>query len=131
MPRRLVGLLIAGSIALVNATLLAFALVYGATDRPALARPVALLPTTRVTGVVVAASGPISGATVRVQASDRQTLTAEDGSFSLETIAARPIVTITAWAKGYYIGWGAVSPESAPFSISAHAHYPTDTHKSL
>ena len=128
MPRRIMGLLIAGGVALVNAMLLAFALVYGASESPGLAPPGAALPTATITGVVIDASGPISGATVRVQASDRQTLTGEDGSFALATIAASKAVTVTAWAKGYYIGWRAVSPGAGPFTITLNAHYLTDNH---
>lgn len=67
----------------------------------------------QVSGVVQDAetSAPIAGARVQVQASDIETTTAADGTFTLD---ARPgDAVVTAAAVGYYYGWEiAVAPET-------------------
>ncbi len=56
-----------------------------------------------VAGVVRDASGPIAGATVRVQTTDRAVLTDTDGRFEID---ADGPVRLTAWATGYFIAGG-------------------------
>ena len=64
------------------------------------------LPPTMVSGVVQDSNGPITGATVRVKATDNKTTTDSDGHFSLPGLQPDELVVLTAWAKGYYIGGG-------------------------
>ena len=54
-----------------------------------------------ITGTVVDDSGPISGATVRVQATQNETWTDERGRFAL-SLAETGLVTISAWKHLYY-----------------------------
>jgi len=56
-----------------------------------------------VAGVVVDSDGaPLSGATVRVQATTRQTLTDAQGRFALGGLSPSEPVTISAWNDSYY-----------------------------
>jgi hypothetical protein len=59
-----------------------------------------------ITGIVVDPSGPVSGATVRVQATANATLSGTDGRFTLTGLTPNKKVVLTAWASGYYIGGG-------------------------
>ena len=79
-----------------------------------------------VSGVVTEAEEPVAGAVVRLQLTDNQTLSGEDGAFTLTNLAAADIVTITAWAKGYYVGWANARPDSRPITITLKPHYTTD-----
>jgi len=61
------------------------------------------IETHSVTGVVHDGSGPVAGATVRVQTTDRAVLSDADGRFE---IVADGSVYLTAWATGYFIAGG-------------------------
>lgn len=88
--------------------------------------PRSMLPPDVVAGVVRDAEGPVEGAIVRVQLTDNKTTTAADGSFTLSHLAAGVPVKITAWAKGYYIGWAEATPGLEPITITLKPHYTTD-----
>ena len=47
---------------------------------------------------------------MRVQATENQTLSATDGSFTLGGLTAGQPVTVTASATGHYIGWTVAKP---------------------
>jgi hypothetical protein len=79
-----------------------------------------------ITGVVRDASGPVSGATVRVRATDNKTTTTTDGSFALGGLASSVPVSVTAWAHGYYVGWVSAAPGSEPVTITIRPYYTTD-----
>ena len=54
-------------------------------------------------GLVVGEDGqPISGATVRIQATENSTTTAEDGTFTLMNLTEGQAVTVSAWKDLYY-----------------------------
>ena len=80
-----------GLLALVAAGL-ALAL-HAASARPA---------TAAITGIVVDEDGPVSGATVRIQATTNSTLSAPDGHFTLGGLAEGITVTVSAWKDAYY-----------------------------
>jgi hypothetical protein len=64
-----------------------------------------VLPPTRIaiTGTVFGAGDrPLSGATVRIQATVNQTLTDDQGRFMLVGLEAGTPVTVSAWKDGYY-----------------------------
>lgn len=82
--------------------------------------------TTSLTGRVVDAHGPVSGAVVRVQATDNVTRTLADGSFSLSGLSPGSEVTLTAWAPGYYVGWVKAMPGSDSVTIILRPYYTTD-----
>ncbi|MFQ6132518.1 MAG: carboxypeptidase regulatory-like domain-containing protein [Armatimonadota bacterium] len=79
-----------------------------------------------VSGFVLDADGPVAGATVRVRATDNQTLSAKDGSFTLENLRGGQALTITAWAQGYLIGWTTASPGDRGARITVERHYTAD-----
>jgi hypothetical protein len=67
-----------------------------------------------VSGTVLDQDGPVSGATVRVQATNNATATAADGTFSLAGLTQGVTVTISAWKDAYYCAKveGVVPPTS-------------------
>jgi len=79
-----------------------------------------------VSGVVIAESGPVAGAMVRVQATENVTKTGPDGSFILAGLTPGVEVTLTAWAPGYYIGWIKVTPSQDHVIINLKPYYATD-----
>lgn len=67
-----------------------------------------------VSGIVIDENGPVSGATVRVQATDTATLTDNEGRFTLTGLSQGVAVTISAWKHTYYCAKveGVVPPAS-------------------
>ncbi len=63
---------------------------------------------------MVDADGPVSGATVRLQATPHAATTDADGRFHLPTDPTA--VHVTAWKEGYFIGFAAV--DATPLAIS-------------
>jgi len=57
----------------------------------------------QVSGVVRDASGPVPGATVRVQRTGLAVVTSQDGAFAVPGAALCPLLSLTAYAPGYYI----------------------------
>jgi hypothetical protein len=82
-----------------------------------------------VFGVVVSQSGqPLSGALVRVRATDNLTYTTSDGRFSLSGLTSGAATEITAWASGgYYIGSQVITPPvSSSITITLRPHHTED-----
>jgi hypothetical protein len=75
-----------------------------------------------LSGLVVDADGPVAGATVRVQNGSGQTVSAEDGSFTLTGLTSSQPFTVTAAARGYYIRWSMVSPGQQEVTITLERH---------
>jgi hypothetical protein len=105
----LIAFLIVGFIALVNGA----RLLFGESSA-------------HVSGVVIAETGPVADATVRVQATENLTKTGPDGSFILAGLTPGVEVTITAWAQGYYIGWTKATPSQDHVIINLKPYYTTD-----
>jgi hypothetical protein len=63
----------------------------------------------QVSGVVRDASGPIPGATVRVQRTGLAVTTGRDGTFAIPGAGSRSLISVTAYAPGYYT--------AGPFSV--------------
>jgi hypothetical protein len=84
---------------------------------PPLPSPAA--PPDAVSGVVRDGSGPLAGATVRIQATTNQTLTDAAGRFVLTGLRAGDSVTVSAWKEGYYCANVAgVAPPAAELSLT-------------
>jgi hypothetical protein len=85
-----------------------------------------------LSGFVREARGPVAGAVVRVALTQNATATAADGSFALSGVQATAPITVTAWAKGYYVGWAALEPDGPeiragqPISITVQPYYTSD-----
>jgi hypothetical protein len=70
---------------------------------------------------------PLPGATVRIKATDLETVTDPDGRFVLTGLSPGEPVFVTAWAPGFFIGGLAdVQPGAADLEIVLHAHHDTD-----
>ena len=80
-------------------------------------------PSATLSGLVRNADGPVSGATVRVQATDNMAVTDENGAFMLAGLPPAELVTITASAPGHYINWTAVVPDGITTTIELNEHY--------
>lgn len=80
-----------------------------------------------ISGTVTDEHGPVAGATVRVQTTDIDTVTGDDGRFSLTPLSVDDPVTITAWATGYYIAAAQdIRPGAEGVQIRLQAHPSTD-----
>ncbi|MDY7042021.1 MAG: carboxypeptidase-like regulatory domain-containing protein, partial [Chloroflexota bacterium] len=98
--------------------------VLGPTPAPPTAVPAR--PSDTISGVVYDENGPVTGAVVRVRATDNKTTTGADGSFALGGLTASIPVSITAWAEGYFVGWTSAAPGSQPVTITITPYYTTD-----
>ncbi|MFC1935938.1 carboxypeptidase regulatory-like domain-containing protein, partial [Chloroflexota bacterium] len=57
---------------------------------------------TSISGIVRDDTGPVAGATVRIQATTNQTLTDDEGRFTLIDLREGVAVTVSAWKHTYY-----------------------------
>jgi hypothetical protein len=107
-----------------------FCALLAACDAPTPPRPTTPSPTPIpadvVAGTVVDADGPVAGATVRVRATENAVTTGADGTFALDSLAARVPLSVTAWADGYFVGWVTTAPGTAPVTITLRPYYTTD-----
>ena len=79
-----------------------------------------------VSGIVVDENGPLSGAIVRVRATENKTTSAFNGTFTLTGLTAGVPVSVTAWVDGYYVGWSSATPPSEAVKITLKPYYTTD-----
>jgi hypothetical protein len=73
------------------------------------------LPST-VSGSVVNAEGPVSGAIVQIQGTPNKTQTDQNGVFSFSGITGTTPLVISAWTNGHYNGWVDVNPSAADWT---------------
>jgi len=74
----------------------------GPTPPPPIVTPTPILEGLTISGIVTDADGPVAGATVRVQATTNETLTDDEGRFTLTGLSEGAAVTISAWKHTYY-----------------------------
>jgi hypothetical protein len=79
-----------------------------------------------VRGVVVDAGGPISGAHVRVRATENLTYSKSDGSFILGGLDENRKIEVTAWADGYYIASTYVTPTVSGITLTLRPYHTSD-----
>ena len=78
--------------------------------------------TAAVSGVILGADGvPLAGATVRILATTHETVSSEDGSFTLRGLIEGQPVTVSAWLHDYYSARivGVLPPED---DLELHLH---------
>lgn len=80
----------------------------------------------KISGVVLDDQGPISGAVVRLQATEISTKTDSNGRFALTLLPPEESVMITAWAEGYYIAGVEASPGEMDIMVRLETHHLTD-----
>jgi hypothetical protein len=61
-----------------------------------------------LSGVVVDENGPVAGAVVRIQTTEKFVVTDDKGAFIFTDLEPDRAVYLTAWAEGYFIGGGDV-----------------------
>jgi hypothetical protein len=83
-------------------------------------------PAASVSGVVMGTSGPITGARVRVRATDNLTTTASDGHFVLGGLAEGQEVEVTAWSDGYYVASALVTPTISGITLTLRPYHTVD-----
>ncbi len=85
------------------------------------------LPPDAVSGVVRDEDGPVDGATVRVQATTNETLTDEEGRFTLTGLSEGIAVTVSAWKHTYYCAKvEGVVPPASDVTLTLRAYQTTD-----
>jgi hypothetical protein len=87
----------------------------------------AATPTASLSGTVVATGGsPVSGALVRIRATDNTTTTGPDGQFTLAGLTEGQQVEVTAWIGGYYIASEIVTPSLTGVVLTLRPYHKTD-----
>lgn len=92
---------------------------------PYVALLVAIVPAAlaQMSGIVRSESGPVSGATVRVERTALAVTTGRDGAFALPAAVSQSPLSLTAYAPGYYIaGPFRAQPGSAHIDILLKKH---------
>ncbi len=77
-------------------------------------------------GVVQDDDGPVVGAIVRLQGSDTETITGEDGSFEFPDLTLTVPISVTAWQEGYYVRAATAKPDFSPVSIAMERYHTED-----
>ena len=77
-------------------------------------------------GWVVDSAGPVSGAHVRVRATENLTFSELDGSFTLSGLDEGQKHEITAWAEGYYIASTYVTPTIQGITLTLRPYHTSD-----
>lgn len=81
-----------------------------------------------VTGYVTAATGPLADARVRVQLSLEHVNSDQDGFFTIPNLTAGEVVTVTAWAPGFYNGLTTGVVGGDPVTLELKPYFVTDNH---
>jgi hypothetical protein len=113
---------------LLTATALLFGVAFaGVQADPAKSgQPTPLPARGQLAGVVRDAHGPVAGAVVRLQLTENKTTSDVNGAFTLSDLYANGVMTVTAWAPGYYVGWITTTLATQPVTITLKPYYTTD-----
>jgi hypothetical protein len=79
-----------------------------------------------ISGTVEDSGGPISGASVRIRATQNQTFSGTDGAFSLGGLNPGEQVEVTAWADGYYVTSLQVMPPVSGITLTLRPYHTFD-----
>lgn len=92
----------------------------------ALQSPATAQSTGTITGTVIDANGPVTGASVRVRATDYHTVTDQQGRFTLGGVPIGTEIELTAWARGYYIAYTSLTPPAVEVTLTLRPYHTTD-----
>jgi hypothetical protein len=79
-----------------------------------------------VSGIVLDATGPVAGASVRVRATQNATSTDAIGQFVLSALNEGEQVEVTAWADGYYVANTYVTPTVSGVTLTLRPYHTID-----
>ncbi len=79
-----------------------------------------------VQGAVMGPDGPISGARVRVRATDNLTISGPEGLFVLDGLTVGQRIQVTAWYTGHYIAGVLVTPTVDHLTLTLRPHHTSD-----
>jgi hypothetical protein len=79
-----------------------------------------------VSGTVLVASGPVTGASVRVRATDNAASTDANGDFTISGLTAGEEVEVAAWFDGYYITSTHVIPPASEIVLKLRPYHQKD-----
>lgn len=79
-----------------------------------------------INGTVLDTSGPVSGASVRIRATENQTFSDFNGAFELKNLIPGEQVEVTAWAEGYYIASLQIIPPAIDLTLTLRPYHTSD-----
>ncbi|MGW8143494.1 MAG: carboxypeptidase regulatory-like domain-containing protein [Anaerolineales bacterium] len=79
-----------------------------------------------ISGTVIDANGPISGASVRIRATENQVYSDANGDFNLGGLNFGEQVEVTAWADGYYVASLQVVPPASNVILTIRRYHTSD-----
>ena len=77
-------------------------------------------------GVVQDENGPVGAAIVRLQGTNIETITAEDGTFSFPDLTLTAPISVTAWYEGYYVRAATARPDFEPVIVDLELYHTVD-----
>ena len=101
-------------------------LMFSGTGMMLLRQVSAASETAVVSGTVFDANGPVSGAAVRIRATDNATTTDSNGAFTLTAPSAGEEVEVAAWFGGYYITSTHVTPPASGIVLRLRPYHQKD-----
>jgi hypothetical protein len=82
--------------------------------------------TGNLSGLVEDLDGPVVGAIVRLQGTDIETVSREDGSFEFQDLTLTGPISITAWSEGYYVRAATADLNFEPIQIAMERYHTDD-----
>jgi len=79
-----------------------------------------------ITGTVTDIDGPVTGAHVRVRATDNLIFTDSMGNYTLSGLISGEAVEVTAWADGYYVASTVVTPTASGVDLALRKYHTSD-----
>jgi len=79
-----------------------------------------------VSGVIIDDNGPVSGATVRMRATENMTNSGAGGAFTLSSLPDGQKIEITAWDDGYYVATTYVTPTVSGITLTLRPYHTED-----
>lgn len=81
---------------------------------------------TTLSGQVTDGTAPLAGALVRIQATEYETYTDDQGHFVLEDVPVSSSNTVVAWHQGYTFGWADLDGDRSSLAINLTPHHKVD-----
>ena len=79
-----------------------------------------------IRGVVLSEGEALAGASVRVQATEFQAVSDENGAFAIPNVTASLPLTVVAWSKNYFLNFAVASSVDSSVEITLTQHHRSD-----